>query len=99
MNEALTFLGLLYSGNQLIIGLDVENGIRKKKIKALLFTEDISVTSRKTIESLLGEIPLPMITCFSKEILGKSIGKGPITIVGFKSIKAYYSFKTKIERS
>ena len=97
MDEVLKFLGLLYRGNELVIGLELENAIKKGKVRAIAFASDISINSENSILSLISEKPMPVTKFSSKESLGQALGKTLITMVGFKSTKAYYSFITKLK--
>ena len=97
MDSALQFLGLLYRGNQLIIGLDVENGLKKNKLKAIVFSEDISESSKKSLENLILENRVVTTQYSNKKDIGESLGKKNITMVGFKNLKSYQSFITKVE--
>jgi len=99
MNEALSFLGLLFRGSQIIIGLEVSNAIKRGKIKGVLLANNISEGSLKEIGPLINEYKLPSVSFGDKISIGTSIGKKEITMIGFLSKKAYLTFVEKAERS
>lgn len=99
MDDAVRFLGLLYHGRAIVIGLDLENAINRGRIYGVLLSEDISEKAAGRIGALISAKNLPFVKCYTKEEIGASLGKGLITMVGFKSRKAYQAFISKVERS
>lgn len=98
MDDALNFLGLLYRGQQIIIGIDLANAIKRGKIHALLLSEDISDKSYQEINHLAQEHRLPVTINYFKDELGQALGKSVITMVGFKSRKSYQTFLKKLRK-
>ena len=96
MNEnALKFLGLLYSGKQVSIGDTAINDIKRNKSKLVLIASDASELTKKEVMS--AAFNKANVSVFSTKVeIGYAIGKGNIAVVSINSSKAAKAFLEKI---
>ena len=96
MNEnALKFLGLLYSGKQVSIGDSAINDIKRNKSKLVLIAADASELTKKEVMS--AAFNKVNVSVFSTKVeIGYAIGKGNIAVVSINSSKAAKAFLEKI---
>ena len=96
MNEnALKFLGLLYSGKQVSIGDSAINDIKRNKSKLVLIASDASELTKKEVMS--AAFNKVNVSVFSTKVeIGYAIGKGNIAVVSINSSKAAKAFLEKI---
>ncbi len=97
MNEnALKFLGLLYSGKQVSIGDIAINDIKHNKSKLVLLASDASELTKKEVMNA-AFITKVNVSVFSTKVdIGYALGKGNIAVVSINNAKAAKKFLEKI---
>ena len=83
MNNILQLLGLAYKGKRIIIGDDILTSLRQnKKLSLIIIANDVSENTLKKFKDKANFYKIDYIVLFSKEELGKSLGKNYVSAVG-----------------
>lgn len=82
-DEFLQFLGLVKRSGNLLEGYNkCEDGIKRRIIKLLVLSDDCSENTKDKFISYCNKYEVKLIQGYSKENLGKPIGKDEINVLG-----------------
>lgn len=83
-SKFLQFLGLIKKSGKLIEGYNkCEDSIKKnQKIYCIIISKDVSENTSKKFVSYCSKNNLPIITGYTKDELGRMLGKSEISIIG-----------------
>ena len=83
MNNILQLLGLAYKGKRIIIGDDILTSLRQnKKLSLIIIANDVSENTLKKFKDKANFYKIDYVVLFSKEELGKSLGKDYVSAFG-----------------
>ena len=92
-NKILSLLGIVLRSGNLVSGDDTTlSDLKKGKIKLIIIANDASENTKKLFKDKSEYRDVPYIIDFTKEELGKSIGKSGRAVIGIKNDQ----FATKI---
>lgn len=93
-NKILSLLGIILRSGNLVSGDDTTLcDLKKGKIKLIIIANDASENTKKAFKDKSEYRNVPYIIEFTKEELGKSIGKSSRAVIGIKNDQ----FATKIK--
>ncbi len=93
-NKILSLLGIILRSGNLVSGDDTTlSDLKKGKIKLIIIANDASENTKKLFKDKSEYRNVPYIIEFTKEELGKSIGKSSRAVIGIKNDQ----FATKIK--
>lgn len=93
-NKILSLLGIILRSGNLVSGDDTTlSDLKKGKIKLIIIANDASENTKKLFKDKSEYRNVPYIIDFTKEELGKSIGKSSRAVIGIKNEQ----FATKIK--
>ncbi|MEJ8554447.1 L7Ae/L30e/S12e/Gadd45 family ribosomal protein [Tepidibacter sp. Z1-5] len=85
-NKILSLLGIILRSGNLVSGDDTTlSDLKKGKIKLIIIANDASENTKKLFKDKSEYRNVPYIIDFTKEELGKSIGKSSRAVIGIKS--------------
>ncbi|WFD11720.1 L7Ae/L30e/S12e/Gadd45 family ribosomal protein [Tepidibacter hydrothermalis] len=85
-NKILSLLGIILRSGNLVSGDDTTlSDLKKGKIKLIIIANDASENTKKLFRDKSEYRDVPYIIDFTKEELGKSIGKSSRAVIGIKS--------------
>ncbi|MCT4507955.1 MAG: ribosomal L7Ae/L30e/S12e/Gadd45 family protein [Tepidibacter sp.] len=85
-NKILSLLGIVLKSGNLVSGDDTTlSDLKKGKIKLIIIANDASENTKKLFKDKSEYRDVPYIVAFTKEELGRSIGKSSRAVIGIKS--------------
>lgn len=82
-NSFLQFLSLIKKSGKMVEGYNkCEEVIQKRKIQLLLVSDDCSINTKEKFKRYCSNNNVPVIECYTGDILGRALGRDKINIVG-----------------